>query len=231
VTDQWALRTIKSELPALASPGEVAFAGKVHLQNEAEPQAEVPAVATEMKAAEPVSAPEFQLPPNPAQPAGTHPHIRSSASEPKAEVPQPALPVKTEAAEPLKSPEGLARPRSVETMNVTVGGHGEPRADVRITHRNGTVEVSVRTPDPEMAGNLRSGLPELTSALESHGFRSEIRETVGAALREAPGVTEKAARLSEDAEAGAGERRHAHEPNEENRERRQRRPFQWEEDD
>jgi hypothetical protein len=70
--------------------------------------------------------------------------------------------------------------RSVERLSVTVGGHGEPRAEVQITHRNGTIEMAVRTPHPELAHDLRSALPELGSALESRGFRSEIREVARA---------------------------------------------------
>jgi hypothetical protein len=50
---------------------------------------------------------------------------------------------------------------------------GEQRADVRVTERSGEVRVDVRTPDAQLAGALRVGLPALSTRLEQTGFHAE----------------------------------------------------------
>jgi hypothetical protein len=40
--------------------------------------------------------------------------------------------------------------------------------------------MAVRTPDPQFANTLRSGLPELTANLEMRGLRSEIHSRAAA---------------------------------------------------
>jgi hypothetical protein len=125
-----------------------------------------------------------------------------------------------------KAAESQTHGRSVETMNVTVGGDGAPRAEVRFTHRNGTIEMAVRTPDTEVAHSLRAALPELGSTLEAHGFRSEIRA-------EAPAAISRTTSQSDDFD-GPGDQGHRgrfEERNQENQERRQRRQFEKEDYD
>lgn len=70
----------------------------------------------------------------------------------------------------------LAPPRPVEAISVAVGGKdGQPRAEILLQHRGeGVIQMAVRTPDPQFASTLRSGLPELSANLEMRGFRSEI---------------------------------------------------------
>jgi hypothetical protein len=110
-------------------------------------------------------------------------------------------------------------------MNVTVGGSGAPRAEVRFTHRNGTIEMAVRTPDAAVAHNLRAALPELSSTLESHGFRSELRPEA------APGISRAALQADDHDGRGHQHRSRADEWNQDNQERRQRRHFEREEYD
>jgi flagellar hook-length control protein FliK len=112
-------------------------------------------------------------------------------------------------------------------MNVTIGGHGQPRAEVRFTHRNGTIEMAVRTPDPEVAQSLRAALPELGSTLDSQGFRSEIR----ADSQSQTGSSHRATPQSGDHESGSGDRGRPNEWNQHNQERRQRRQFEMEDYD
>jgi hypothetical protein len=50
----------------------------------------------------------------------------------------------------------------------------KPSVDVRITDRAGEVHVAVRSADPEMAAQVRSGLSELTERLDRRGFDAEI---------------------------------------------------------
>jgi hypothetical protein len=50
---------------------------------------------------------------------------------------------------------------------------GEQRVDVRLAERSGEVRVEVRTPDAQLAGALRAGLPALATRLEQTGFHAE----------------------------------------------------------
>ena len=50
---------------------------------------------------------------------------------------------------------------------------GEQRVNVLLAQRGGEVHVSVRTPDPQLAGALRQQLPVLSSRLEQTGFQTE----------------------------------------------------------
>ena len=50
----------------------------------------------------------------------------------------------------------------------------EQRVNVLLAQRGTEVHVSVRTPDPQLAGALRQQLPALSSRLEQNGFQTEI---------------------------------------------------------
>ena len=54
---------------------------------------------------------------------------------------------------------------------------GDQRVDVRLTERAGEVQVSVRTPDSQLAGALRDDLAALSARLEQSGFRAECLPT------------------------------------------------------
>jgi hypothetical protein len=45
--------------------------------------------------------------------------------------------------------------------------------DVRLIERSGEVRVAVRTPDAQLAGDLRANLSTLATRLEQSGFRAE----------------------------------------------------------
>jgi hypothetical protein len=59
-------------------------------------------------------------------------------------------------------------------ISVRLSVDNKPSVDVRITDRAGEVHVAVRSADPEMAAQVRSGLSELTERLERRGFDAEI---------------------------------------------------------
>jgi hypothetical protein len=50
---------------------------------------------------------------------------------------------------------------------------GPQRVEVRVTERAGQVQVTVRTPDPHLAGSLRENLPALSARLAENGYRAE----------------------------------------------------------
>ncbi len=52
-------------------------------------------------------------------------------------------------------------------------GGGEQRVTVRIADRGGEIHLSVRTPDADLAGDLRRELPTLASRLEQSGLRPQ----------------------------------------------------------
>ena len=64
-----------------------------------------------------------------------------------------------------------ADPRDI---SVRLSVDNKPSVDVRITDRAGEVHVAVRSADPEMAAQVRSGLSELTERLHQRGFDAEI---------------------------------------------------------
>lgn len=222
-------RMISTEAPAAAPPGEVVFTGKLQVRAVPKPIAEAP-----KPLAEPRPEPALPGPVAPAHmPAETAPNTAVpapaalSGPDTKAEIPVPTPPARVEPPVEPRSAGKPLQPHTVETMNVTVGAHGEARAEVRITQRNGTIEMAVRTPHAELAQTLRAALPELGSALESHGFRADIREATPAAAASG----NRAAAQSEDPDTGGHKGRPSHEWNEDNQERRQRRPFERYEDD
>jgi hypothetical protein len=66
-----------------------------------------------------------------------------------------------------------ARPAAAHDIQLQVGGEGTSRVEVRVSERAGDVQVSVRTPDSHLAGELREDLPALATRLEQSGFRAE----------------------------------------------------------
>jgi hypothetical protein len=152
-------------------------------------------------------------------PAAAPVHAGHSEAPRSSALPRPAAPIEP----PTTDIQPPSRP--VEKINVTVGGNGAPRAEVRFTHRNGTIEMAVRTPDAEVAQSLRAALPELGSTLEAHGFRSEIRPEGSA------GVSRTEAKPDDHDSGGHGQRGRSDEWGQHNQERRQRRHFEREEYD
>jgi hypothetical protein len=87
----------------------------------------------------------------------------------------PAEPHRT----PASAPEPAPAVSPARDIRLQVTG-GERRVDVRLTERAGQVQVSVRTPDSQLAGALRDDLPSLSARLEQSGFRAETWHPAGA---------------------------------------------------
>jgi hypothetical protein len=64
-------------------------------------------------------------------------------------------------------PNGPARDIRLEVAS------GDRRVEVRLMERAGEVHVAVRTPDAQLAGDLRANLPSLAARLEQSGMRAE----------------------------------------------------------
>jgi hypothetical protein len=70
--------------------------------------------------------------------------------------------------------EGPTSPPASPAREIQLQLHeGEQRVDVRLTERSGELRVAVRTPDAQLAGALRAGLPALSARLEQTGFRAD----------------------------------------------------------
>jgi hypothetical protein len=65
-----------------------------------------------------------------------------------------------------------ARTPAVRDIRLELDG-GNRRVEVRVAQRAADLNVSVRTPDARLAGDLREELPALTARLEQTGFRAE----------------------------------------------------------
>jgi Flagellar hook-length control protein FliK len=68
------------------------------------------------------------------------------------------------------------RPHSID---LKVGG-SDSQVDVRISQRAGDVQVTVRTPDGDLAQSLRQHLPELSERLAQNGVHGDIWHPTGA---------------------------------------------------
>jgi len=95
-------------------------------------------------------------------------HIASAPQRGPALAP-PTGPMRTEVETQPAAGGSVAPARQIQLQ---VNG-GEQRVDVKLTERSGQVLVSVRTPDPQLAGSLRQDLPLLSSRLEQAGFHAE----------------------------------------------------------
>jgi hypothetical protein len=98
--------------------------------------------------------------------------------------PETAAPAARPAAEPGRAPSAArtvtphevvqpaAAPTPARDIRIDLSG-GERRVEVRLMERGGEVHVAVRTPDTQLAGQLRDNLPSLTARLEQTGIRTE----------------------------------------------------------
>ena len=69
----------------------------------------------------------------------------------------------------------LGRGGTVHDVEIRIPTAEAP-IDVRLTSRGGTVDVSVRVADPQLAQDLRSHLPRLLDTLETRGYESNSPE-------------------------------------------------------
>ncbi|MDQ2950037.1 MAG: flagellar hook-length control protein FliK, partial [Acidobacteriota bacterium] len=64
--------------------------------------------------------------------------------------------------------------RPPQSIDLKIAGADNSQVDVRVSQRAGDVQVTVRTPDNDLAQSLRQHLPELSDRLAQSGVSGEI---------------------------------------------------------
>jgi hypothetical protein len=82
-------------------------------------------------------------------------------------------PVHTNAAE-LEPKQDATTAEPVRNVHMQVIGDNNNRVDVQLMDRGGTLHVSVKSGDVNLAQNLQDHMPELTSRLEQQRFQTEV---------------------------------------------------------
>lgn len=124
-----------------------------------------------------------------------------------------ATPVAEPHRTPAPAPEPAAPVSPARDIRLQVAG-GDRRVDVRLTERAGEVQVSVRTPDSQLAGALRDDLAVLSARLEQSGFRAETWHPAGARIEHfgPSGDASAAGSSGYRQSSGGGDRQQQHEP-------------------
>jgi hypothetical protein len=92
---------------------------------------------------------------------------------------------------------------------------GEKRVEVRLMERRGEVHFAVRTPDPQLAGDLRRDLPELTTRFHEAGLRGEAWHPASAAGERRDEPPAGLSTQTPQQQAGDGEQRRRQDQHEE----------------
>lgn len=124
-----------------------------------------------------------------------------------------ATPVAEPHRTPAPEPEPAPPVSPARDIRLQVAG-GDRRVDVRLTERAGQVQVSVRTPDSQLAGALRDDLAALSARLEQSGFRAETWHPAGARIEHfgPSGDSSAAGSSGYRQSSGGGDRQQQHEP-------------------
>jgi hypothetical protein len=77
---------------------------------------------------------------------------------------------------PTDTPEAPA-PTPARQFDLTVPNDAGHQVDIRISQRGDDVQITVRTPDGDLAQSLRHNLPELSATLSRNGLREEALST------------------------------------------------------
>jgi hypothetical protein len=126
-------------------------------------------------------------------------------------------------------------PQAAPARDIQLQFHqGEQRVDVRVTERGGELRVDVRTPDPQLAGAMRAGLPALATRLEQTGFRAETWHPAISHQSTRP-ASEAPASVTDSPDARNGSRQGGQQqpdprqqrPNAAHTAKTQRKEFQW----
>jgi hypothetical protein len=108
------------------------------------------------------------------------PAASTSPAAPRSGITQPGTLSGASAAERMQSiieaPAPLAGSRQSITVKVA-GATSDTGIDLRFVERGGDIHLSVRTPSPEVAQELRLGLNDLVGRLEHAGIRTEVSGT------------------------------------------------------
>ena len=165
---------------------------------------------------DPVASRETKTAEHPLQDAGAaDPTIWAAPQNP--ETPAPRREAANPVAEPHRTPAPASEPATpvspARDIRLQVTG-GDQRVDVRLTERAGEVQVSVRTPDSQLAGALRDDLAALSARLEQSGFRAETWHPAGARIEHfgPSGDSSAAGSSGYRQSSGGGDRQQQHEP-------------------
>ncbi len=66
-----------------------------------------------------------------------------------------------------------ARPQSAKEISLRLNSGDSQTVDIKLADQGGALRVAVRTPDPDLAHNLQSGLSDLVHRLDRKGFEAE----------------------------------------------------------
>ena len=69
--------------------------------------------------------------------------------------------------------DGVVHPQPSRGISLKVASADSSTVDVQLRERAGRVQVTVRTPDPELARSLQSDLGDLVNRLENRGYKTE----------------------------------------------------------
>lgn len=193
------------EAEPAAAPRMIAFTGSVRPEAAPEVAKNAEKHGTVLPAMQPESSNSSS-----SVPAAFSERTEAPARPPAHPRPETPMPVR----EIVIPHEARRQDMPAQSITVRLGERTDDRMDIRFVHRNGEMQMAVRTDSSDLAQRLRTELPELSQNLHNQGFRSEVR--------------------SSSAEADAHSHRHRqHQPDTftEEQQNRQRRRFQQEETD
>ncbi len=90
-------------------------------------------------------------------------------------------------------------PARTQNIDLKIGGPDNSQVDVRISQRAGDVQVTVRTPDGDLAQSLRQHLPELSDRLSQGGVAGDVWQPQTAQAANT-GTNDSGSRYSDDAQ-------------------------------
>jgi hypothetical protein len=143
-------------------------------QSQSAPEANMPTVL------KPGTPSEIKPSVGPAEiPALTGSPVQGFASAPTSSGTQQVFSRATSEAAPVATMETPAPsvPVSARQIDLTVPNDAGHQVDIRISQRGSDVQVTVRTPDGDLAQSLRHNLPELSANLSRNGLREEAVHT------------------------------------------------------
>ena len=96
--------------------------------------------------------------------------------------PQAAAPIKAASVAPTAAVVETPQTPAIRSQNIDlkIPGADNSQVDVRVSQRAGDVQVTVRTPDGELAQSLRQHLPELSDRLSQTGATGNVWQPLAA---------------------------------------------------
>jgi hypothetical protein len=155
-------------------------------------------------------------------PSGAGDTSSESTSASQDKMPQTALQPEMEVA---------VRPQPSTGISLKVSNADSTTVDVQLRERAGRVEVTVRTPDSDLAKSMQSDLGDLVSRLENRGFKTETFVPAGAHYNAAiaPGGSQGTANHAPPDHSGAREGHEQPQGQNELNQRKQSRQVQFKE--